>query len=689
MAFTADNFFSPKQIAEADFPTAFRGYEQEAVRIYLQDVADTLAQLQERQDRNGPVGPDPVSVGQLRELKKENAKLRSKLKALDIKKRNTSHVDLHDDQVAEVLGKEATRILEAARVAAAEIIARSHEEAASFEEQAQFDAEKIKEQASRVLDSKKAEAEKVAAKTVSNAEKQASRIKKTARSDYDRAKVEVANILSEAKRVLAEQESFANQRADQIIGDAEAHREKIISDLVHQRRSGSKDLNILLSTREKLFSSLTEARTQLDMLSSEIEDNAHFDSIDIELVGSFEDELEQTLSQLDSVLPNSDRQASLGSLTEELENFSIDQPDFLHDDSQDNYIDLEEANNEIPAFAEDASIDDYINLEQEKPKSHLRSVSNSKSKNGRRPIRSSVGVKEQPPVPDWDNDIFSDELDTADDLEVVFTETDPISNQDLNLNEVPEDEWEEVLSTVAGRSYGTMPDESRGDLPSGDSYTGRVPELFKSRDIALSRSGPELRRAMKRALNDDQSDILDRLRAGKGPIRVDELPSLEEQVNLYFDPLRANLSAVVQAGARAANGIAPESLIDSVTNQLSKHIVTRVRIPTVEVLENSPDNDRESVLDQVRYIYREFRNDFLLALLEDSLFELFALGHYIVMPDGLVASWELDPRLEPDPLCEINANTVGLKIGEIFPSGHNRPLSLPGCRCLVTASDQV
>ena len=90
-------------------------------------------------------------------------------------------------------------------------------------------------------------------------------------------------------------------------------------------------------------------------------------------------------------------------------------------------------------------------------------------------------------------------------------------------------------------------------------------------------------------------------------------------------------------------------------------------------------------LDPIRKIYREFRNTSLSSLLEDALFEVFAIGHYMSLPEGAPTQWLLDPRLEPDPLCEINARTNDLKVGDIYPSGHLRPLSLPGCRCLVVA----
>jgi len=693
MAFSVDNHFSPKQIAEAEFPSAFRGYDQEAVRIYLQDVADTMAQVQDRQDKNGVELKDPEQGKVLRELKRENSKLRSRLSSLETKSKSSNYQDLQDDQVAEVLGKEATRILETARAAASQIVDRAHEEAQDVHEVAEKDATRIKDQATKILAVKKSEAERLSESVISKAEKQATKVRAGARSDYDRAKLEVSKILNEAKEVLFEQEGLAKQRAEKIVRQAEEYRERLVTELLEQRRTGAKDLDELLATRDILAKSLDSAKSTLDSLNIDLHSVMDIEKSRTKDI-SFEKELQRTLKDLDDAVPFKDEAIEMVDFGDELEDLSAlsSQKDF-DDIDYENLVDLEEESDFSRSNVDAEFIDlDQVNLRNEK-------VSKREQKVSAGVTRSSElnGVSESRSK-DWSSD-------QSNDIEVKFLDEDPtdLFKDSSQIEEVDEDiyvadlhflddenseeDWEEVLTSVAGRSYGTVPDESRGDLPSLESYHGRIPQLFKDRDVALSRSGSDLRRAVKRALNDDQSDILDRLSAGTGPLRVDELPTLEDQIDHYFDPLKSSLGKVIQAGAKTAGGIIPESLINSVTIQLAKHIVIRVRIPTVEIVEHAVGSDREVVLDPIRDIYRDFRNNFLLGLLEDSLFETFALGHYIVLPDGVDVEWALDPRLEPDPLCEINARTTGLKVGEIFPSGHNRPLSLPGCRCILTSSE--
>ena len=141
---------------------------------------------------------------------------------------------------------------------------------------------------------------------------------------------------------------------------------------------------------------------------------------------------------------------------------------------------------------------------------------------------------------------------------------------------------------------------------------------------------------------------------------------------------------MVAAGSEALNG--PDASLEAVDNlclQLGKHIVECVRRPTADAIESTTDTDREAILDPVRATYRDFRNTVLPDLIEDALHEAFALGLFAAVGDGEEVLWLTDPRLDPDPICEDNSASPALTKGTVFPSGHVRPLSMPGCRCLA------
>ena len=235
-----------------------------------------------------------------------------------------------------------------------------------------------------------------------------------------------------------------------------------------------------------------------------------------------------------------------------------------------------------------------------------------------------------------------------------------------------------------GPTTGNLHRAVRGDLPRNVPFAGQLPAAFEGRDIALTRATPGFRRRLKRAVNDDQSLVLDRLRAGRGTIRVEELPDYDEQLDGYLSALRPSLFEVVKAGSELGNYFAvSQESIDTLCLQLGRHIVDSLRRPTAGAIESAMDNDREAILDPVRATYRDFRNSVLPSLIDDALHEAFASGLFAAIEDDEYVLWLTDPRLDPDPICEENSAAPPLLKGTGFPSGHIRPLSMPGCRCLA------
>ena len=251
-----------------------------------------------------------------------------------------------------------------------------------------------------------------------------------------------------------------------------------------------------------------------------------------------------------------------------------------------------------------------------------------------------------------------------------------------------ESELDQVITTVASREQSQHPDGNRGDLLIDEEFHGRLPSAIAARDTALSKSD-DFHRSLRRALNDDQSEILDRLRAGRGSIEVTEMPRFADQMERYVEPLRQGLAPVALAGAKSGGRRQISTgVLDNLVVQLAKYIVDRVRIPVIRQLEHVADNDREKLFEPIRTVYRDFRNASLLDLADDALYESFAIGLYGAIPADEPVVWLLDPRHDPDPVCEINAGKSGSLKGEPFPSGHVRPLALPNCRCLVVADKE-
>ena len=287
-------------------------------------------------------------------------------------------------------------------------------------------------------------------------------------------------------------------------------------------------------------------------------------------------------------------------------------------------------------------------------------------------------------------DDVDDEVDAATGLSLIEGfNTIELSEAELGLpvkeSDGADGTDEQVITTVVARENGEHTEGNRGDLLIDEDYRGRLPSAIAARDTALA-SAAEFHRSIRRALNDDQSEVLDRLRAGRGAIEVSELPRFADQMERYVGPLHEGLAPVALAGAKAGGRREVSSgVLDNLARQLAKYIVDKVRIPVIREVEHATDHDREKLFEPIRSIYRDFRNTGLLDLADDALYEAFAIGLYGAIEAESPVIWLLDPRHDPDPVCEINAGRTGLIKGQKFPSGHVRPLALPNCRCLVVA----
>ena len=147
MASDARAEFDPKEIARAAFPTAFRGYDQDAVRRYLSRLATAISRAQQL-GLLGPVEQSQEAANRETELEIEASELRARIDELEDLLRSDpmdqgsmalATRDLDEAEMIELLGHETARILEQARSAAADIVHRSEAEAEAIKEQSELD----------------------------------------------------------------------------------------------------------------------------------------------------------------------------------------------------------------------------------------------------------------------------------------------------------------------------------------------------------------------------------------------------------------------------------------------------------------------------------------------------------------------------------------------------------------------
>ncbi|MGC8472611.1 MAG: DivIVA domain-containing protein [Acidimicrobiales bacterium] len=209
--------------------------------------------------------------------------------------------------------------------------------------------------------------------------------------------------------------------------------------------------------------------------------------------------------------------------------------------------------------------------------------------------------------------------------------------------------------------------------------------MFARRAEALDPVAATLARRLKRALQDDQNGLLDRLRKGTGEwsdeLLLDEASQQAFYVRAATAPLRDAMAtgaafARSAAGGRQPKAVSPdEAAVHEVTGQLASTIVTllRRRLDTGEI---------SDAAERIGAAYREWRGERIERLAQDSAVEAFSKG-VLVGAGTRSVRWS---RSEVGPGCadcEDNGLAGAVAPGDAFPTGHRHPPAHAGCRCLV------
>lgn len=529
-------------------------------------------------------------------------------------------------------GEEADDVHRKAEAAAAALTESSEAEAAAVRDKATDAAA-----ASRV----KAEAQRI----------EILQVAETAKAQAD---TDAARIRAEAEAdVLASQEG-AKETTRQMVVEAQAVREKVLSDLVKRRRLGRQQLDQAKAARDRLYRSIVEVRTQLEASAAELEialpeAKKAMDAIarqareadDFKQIRDLEIELDTArvagvpignsvlLSEGPAEPVVATGSAALGSLDVSAKSASS---------SEEGAVDTEDGGTEDESSVE-GQADENGNIDG-----------------------IFARLRDDPDGPEEGPDNEGESADGA----ATEAQADDGSADDAVAD-----------SGDAGSDEEDSDDED--DEDADDEI--EVPAPFVQRDVALTRHGAELRRRLKRTMADDQSELLDQLRRAR-KMSTDDLTPADEQRAAYVDAVTPALRAAAGAGAELHDGKAGKAVVD----ELIERVVASVLDPLRHRVEKSVENasgDSDEVLDPIRAHYRDLRLTEIPAITDDALAEAFALGAYHALSDGTVVRWVADPRFEPNPDCFDNTLAEGVVKPEPFPTGRAYPQGEPGCRCLV------
>jgi DivIVA domain-containing protein len=203
------------------------------------------------------------------------------------------------------------------------------------------------------------------------------------------------------------------------------------------------------------------------------------------------------------------------------------------------------------------------------------------------------------------------------------------------------------------------------------------------KDELLSPVIAGLARRVKRALQDDQNDILDRIRS-LGGWKDGVLPDVSEHTGRYVTASTEMLTEAARAGTTFA-GVAIELAgdVDEEAAKLADTVVTTLRRRLEDDGPGVDPTDDAALAEHVGAAFREWRGDRTERLAGDHATAAFAQAALAATDRDVTIRWIVDDEGAPCADCEDNALAEDVRPGDPFPTGHFHPPAHSGCRCLL------
>jgi cell division septum initiation protein DivIVA len=206
-------------------------------------------------------------------------------------------------------------------------------------------------------------------------------------------------------------------------------------------------------------------------------------------------------------------------------------------------------------------------------------------------------------------------------------------------------------------------------------------ELFERRDRALEEPLAVLTRKVKRALQDDQNIMLERLRDVKAMITTeleDEHAQRARYSEAAFDALASAADAGVQFAfdeAGATGGAINRDDLNDCSADLAVTIVLALR---KRILADGSGDGPE----RVNAAYKEWRGARVERLCTDAARRAFQLG-VLAASQGRSVRFYVAPNDAPCDACALDASSGERPAGQNFPSGSSHPPLHAGCACTL------
>src|SRR5205823_1212279 len=204
--------------------------------------------------------------------------------------------------------------------------------------------------------------------------------------------------------------------------------------------------------------------------------------------------------------------------------------------------------------------------------------------------------------------------------------------------------------------------------------------LLQRRDSLVDAVQAPLVKKLKRALQDEQNDLLDRLRSVRtrpGPESV--LPSEAAQADRYRAAAMPFLGDASIAGSHFLGGRDEVVDVADLAADLATAITAPLRARLERALASGHGDDTRSLADDIGAAYREWKSQRIEAVAGDMVTAAFGRGALASVAPGTPLRWVVDDQGGACPDCDDNALARPAPAGDEYPTGQRHPPAHVGC----------
>ncbi len=617
----------PEAIARTTFPTSFRGYDADAVRVFLENVAN-----------------------ELREARDREAALRTELESLESRLAEASYLD--EDRLTAALGEETARVLTVAREAAADIRSKASESASEMVREAQEEASSLRSEAEAIMTRSTEEAEAEGARLRAEAEAAVQGVHVEAAQRLEAARADADRIRVEAERAGEAEAEAATARGREVVEEAIVVRTRVLEDLARKRKASRVQLERLEAGRARLLDSYAIVQRTLDEANEELRTSLTSAKIAADAAARrVESESLPTIGELEREV-----EAAREAMANE-------------DDVE--VVEIVEVVAVTQAVGADHEDDDEPSVDVDELFARIRAAREAEVAKAQEVLAAA--------------DAAPDDVADADSLVVeVAAETEAEAETEAAA-ETEADTAPPTVEAAAGPEATADESEADTELEVVTGASSDDEALLERRDGITDAAEKQAVRKLKRVLADEQNEVLDRLRRNPKSGLGDLFPDAGEHAERYASAVRSDLDDVAQRGGGFYGAEPAKTDVGDVAVELGQGLTLPLR-DRIEGSLREAAGDDDAMADGVRAAYRDWKTHKVATQARDAVLTAFNRGLFDTTEPSTEMRWLVDNGGSPCPDAEDNS-LAGLVVrGEPFPTGHCHPPAHPGCRCLLVPS---